>query len=266
MEPRRPLLALPIGTAWADRGADIPRQREIAEEDFNVVWNKLWNAYHRGEPGVCDVYALIDFLHERQFSTPGYIILIENPVIVDVLRALKAHGDAAGDANTPGNAWRVWGGPPDDDRWWANLWKARDEWEDKRDQYVAEQRRDYGKAYKRFHINYMHSLFGSYDFKRDETIDAFKVGARTYTLVTDLLTKFATEIAAAEAARPVNDLRIGIPSPYMMSEESYRMYKARSAPLSEMTVLGERVWQHYDVPRNRHSYMLLLGFNMPYPF
>jgi len=262
MEPRRPLLALPVGTAWADRGADIPPQREIADEDFVTVWNELGNAYNNGDVGVCDVYALIDFFHEIQFSTPNTRLLIGLPVIVDVLRALKAHGDAAGDANTPGNAWRVWGGPPDDDRWWANLWKARDKWEDKRDQYVAEQRRDYGRVYKRFHMNHMHRLFGSYDFKRDETIDALKVGARTYTLVNDLLTEFATEIAAAEAARPVNDLRIGVPLPYMMPEESYRMYKARSAPLSEI----DEVWQHYDVPRNRHSDMLLLGFNMPYPF
>lgn len=264
MEGCRPLLALHVGAAWADRGEDIPAQREIDVDNFDNVWNTLGRAYNTGQASACDAYALVDYFHQITFSTPGSTLRVELPVIVDVLRALKAHGDASTEA-MPRNAWRVWGGPPDDARWWANLWRVRNEWEQNRDRYAQEQNRDYGKAYKRIHVDHMHKLFGAYDFKREETLDALKVGARTYKLVDDLLTRYAAEIVAAAAARPINKLTIGVPSLAIMGPESYGMYESRSAPLSEMTVLGEHVWQHYDVPRNRHGDMLLLGVNMPPP-
>ena len=264
MEGCRPLLALPLDTAWADRGADIPPQREIDEDDFVDVWTQLTNAYGTGQTAVCDVYALIDFFHQLTFSTPGRTLRIVEPAVADVLRALKAHGDAAGDANTPRNAWRVWGGPPDDERWWTHLWKKRSEWEKKRDQYVKEQNRDYGRGYKHFHISHMHKLFGAYDFKKDESIDALKVGARTYKLVDDLVTQYAAQIAARDAALPINPITIGKPSIAIMDPESYRMYAARSSPLNEMKVLGEHIWKHYDVPRNRYGDMFVLGVNAPF--
>jgi hypothetical protein len=260
MEGCRPLLALPVGAAWVDRGEDLPAQREIDEDDFYNVWNTLETAYNTRHTSTCDVYALVDYFHQMTFSQ-GSTLNVKKVIVVDVLRALKAHGEASTE-DMPRNAWRVWGGPPDDDRWWANLWKVRDEWEQKRDRYAQEQNRDYGKVYKRRHVDHMHKLFGAYDFKKEETLDALKVGARTYKLVDDLLTRYNDEIMAADADRPLNKLTIEVPSLAIMIPESYGMYKSRSAPLSEMTVRGEHVWQHYDVPRNRHGDMLLLGVNM----
>ena len=108
----------------------------------------------------------------------------------------------------------------------------------------------------------MHKLFGAYDFKKEETLDAIKVGTRTYKLVEALLKLYTDDIMAADADRPNNKITIEVPSPAIMIPESYGMYKSRSAPLSEMTVLEKHVWQHYDVPRNRHGDMLLLGVNM----
>tara|TARA_B110001450_G_C17659648_1_gene496679 strand:+ start:1322 stop:2137 length:816 start_codon:yes stop_codon:yes gene_type:complete len=260
MEESRPFLALPIGGNWNDTGARIPSRRVVSEDDFNTTWNTFIQGYYENKTTAVDAYVVIHMFDKKRID--GNLELSEDAV-VEVLKALQEYTNKnkkRDNDSDSDNAWSVWGGPPDDDSLWVNLWKKRDEWEDKRDVYVSEHRRDYSRAYKAMHIKNMNDIFGEYDFRSAEETDARLVGDHTRVLVHRLLNDNHVKQAINNRAPPysVSFELLNDDADFWMDQENYDKYRAQSTLLSELQVRKRHIWKHYDVPRNSHSDMLLL--------